>query len=279
MPFSPTQSFDKRKKHHATSTNNKPHESRRKSSADVSDLSAASPPPRTSSRYLLSDNPIFDFLSESQNASENSKTSWSKRLDSYLDDFPVFRSSSARSHEAALEYKNSVLNDLDAYVQLARTKDLEAKNSSSNSKELAAYNYKASNAKNFDLIAYKESPTRTTELIAYKSSPARSKDLIAFESKELDHPKTSSTQPPNQVVELKVSIHCKGCEGKIRKHISRMEGVTSFSIDLATKKVTVVGNVTPLGVLSSVSKVKYAEFWSSPNSSSSTSSSPRLGNV
>lgn len=25
-------------------------------------------------------------------------------------------------------------------------------------------------------------------------------------------------------MELRVSIHCKGCEGKVRKHISRMEG-------------------------------------------------------
>lgn len=28
-----------------------------------------------------------------------------------------------------------------------------------------------------------------------------------------------------QVVVLRVSLHCKGCEGKLRKHISRMEGV------------------------------------------------------
>lgn len=27
-----------------------------------------------------------------------------------------------------------------------------------------------------------------------------------------------------QVVVLRVSLHCKGCEGKVRKHISRMEG-------------------------------------------------------
>ncbi|KAL3850717.1 hypothetical protein ACJIZ3_012599 [Penstemon smallii] len=84
-----------------------------------------------------------------------------------------------------------------------------------------------------------------------------------------------------QVVELRVSIHCKGCEGKLRKHISRMEGVTSYSIDLATKKVTVIGDVTPLGVLTSISKVKNAQFWPSPTSSSSSSTSsspsPRIG--
>ncbi|GFP82365.1 hypothetical protein PHJA_000379600, partial [Phtheirospermum japonicum] len=45
-------------------------------------------------------------------------------------------------------------------------------------------------------------------------------------------------------------------------------GVTSFSIDLATKKVTVIGDVTPLGVLTSISKVKNAQLWPSPPSSS-----------
>ncbi|KAL0375166.1 UNVERIFIED_CONTAM: protein SODIUM POTASSIUM ROOT defective [Sesamum radiatum] len=48
----------------------------------------------------------------------------------------------------------------------------------------------------------------------------------------------------------------------MRKHISRMEGVTSFNIDFAAKKVTVTGNVTPLEVLSSISKVKNAQLWS-----------------
>lgn len=27
-----------------------------------------------------------------------------------------------------------------------------------------------------------------------------------------------------QIVVLRVSLHCKGCEGKVRKHLSRMEG-------------------------------------------------------
>ncbi|XP_017246543.1 protein SODIUM POTASSIUM ROOT DEFECTIVE 2 [Daucus carota subsp. sativus] len=79
---------------------------------------------------------------------------------------------------------------------------------------------------------------------------------------------SARSQSHYQVVELMVSIHCKGCEGKVRKHISRIEGVTSFSIDRATKKVTVIGEVTPLGVLSSISKVKSAQFWPYPTSSS-----------
>ncbi|WOL14856.1 protein SODIUM POTASSIUM ROOT DEFECTIVE 3 [Canna indica] len=82
----------------------------------------------------------------------------------------------------------------------------------------------------------------------------------------------SASRPKDQVVVMRVSLHCKGCEGKVRKHISKMEGVTSFSIDLATKKVTVIGDVTPLDVLNSVTKVKNAQFWP-PSSSSSSSTS------
>jgi len=40
-------------------------------------------------------------------------------------------------------------------------------------------------------------------------------------------------------------------------------GVTSFSIEMETKKVTIIGDVTPLGVLESVSKVKNAQLWPS----------------
>ncbi|XP_071723191.1 protein SODIUM POTASSIUM ROOT DEFECTIVE 1-like [Rutidosis leptorrhynchoides] len=71
-------------------------------------------------------------------------------------------------------------------------------------------------------------------------------------------------RPPSvqaHVVVLRVSLHCKGCEGKVRKHLSRMDGVTSYNIDFKAKKVTIVGDVTPLSVLASVSKVKNAQFW------------------
>ncbi|KAI3474051.1 hypothetical protein Pfo_028839 [Paulownia fortunei] len=73
----------------------------------------------------------------------------------------------------------------------------------------------------------------------------------------------------DQVVVLRVSLHCRGCERKMRKHISRMKGVTSFNIDFAAKKVTVTGNIPPLEVLSSISKVKNAQLWP-PTISSST---------
>lgn len=74
----------------------------------------------------------------------------------------------------------------------------------------------------------------------------------------------------NQVVVLRVSLHCKGCERKMRKHISKMKGVRSFNIDFAAKKLTVVGDVTPLSVLASVSKVKKAQLLTPPLVSSST---------
>ncbi|KAF7818545.1 protein SODIUM POTASSIUM ROOT DEFECTIVE 2-like [Senna tora] len=77
-------------------------------------------------------------------------------------------------------------------------------------------------------------------------------------------PSSSSLPKPDssdQVVVLRVSLHCRGCEGKLRKHLSRMKGVSSFNIDFMAKKVTIVGDVTPLSVLASVSKVKNAQFW------------------
>ncbi|KAK1285900.1 hypothetical protein QJS10_CPB20g00873 [Acorus calamus] len=73
----------------------------------------------------------------------------------------------------------------------------------------------------------------------------------------------STSSSDKQVVVLRVSLHCRGCEGKVRKHISRMKGVTSFNIDFAAKKVTVIGDVTPLGVLASISRVKNAQLWPS----------------
>ncbi|XP_019175973.1 PREDICTED: protein SODIUM POTASSIUM ROOT DEFECTIVE 1-like isoform X2 [Ipomoea nil] len=72
---------------------------------------------------------------------------------------------------------------------------------------------------------------------------------------------SSSNTHVFQVVVMRVSLHCQGCASKVKKHLSKMEGVTSFSIDLENKKVTVMGNVSPAGVLESVSKVKRAEFW------------------
>ncbi|KAK4772290.1 hypothetical protein SAY86_014065 [Trapa natans] len=64
-----------------------------------------------------------------------------------------------------------------------------------------------------------------------------------------------------KVVMLRVSIHCHGCARKVEKHISKMDGVTSYKIDLDSKMVMVIGDVIPFEVLESVSKVKNAELW------------------
>lgn len=90
---------------------------------------------------------------------------------------------------------------------------------------------------------------------------------------------SSSSRSPDQEVVLRVSLHCKGCEGKVRKHISRMQGVTSFNIDFAAKKVTVVGDVTPLEVLSSISKVKTAQLWTPPTPSSLPAASSNFSEI
>ncbi|KAJ0258880.1 Protein SODIUM POTASSIUM ROOT DEFECTIVE 2 [Hirschfeldia incana] len=74
----------------------------------------------------------------------------------------------------------------------------------------------------------------------------------------------SDQEKKQVVVVLKVSLHCRGCEAKVRKHLSRMQGVTSFNIDFAAKRVTVTGNITPLEILDSISKVKNAQFWTTP---------------
>lgn len=50
--------------------------------------------------------------------------------------------------------------------------------------------------------------------------------------------------------------------------------MTSFNIDFAAKKVTVSGDVTPLSVLASVSKVKNAQFWPTVSASSSSPAGP-----
>nr|XP_016435228.1 PREDICTED: uncharacterized protein LOC107761519 [Nicotiana tabacum] len=98
-----------------------------------------------------------------------------------------------------------------------------------------------------DPVLNSKSCHQAVKVVANKSSPPK--------------PPSSSSCSGDQVVVLRVSLHCKGCEKKMRKHLSRMEGVTSFTIDFVAKKVTVTGNVTPLEVLASISKVKNAQLW------------------
>ncbi|VFQ98481.1 unnamed protein product [Cuscuta campestris] len=64
------------------------------------------------------------------------------------------------------------------------------------------------------------------------------------------------------MVVLRVSMHCYGCAKKVEKHISKMEGVTSYQVNLETKTVVVIGDIIAFEILESVSKLKYAELLS-----------------
>ncbi|XP_031125248.1 heavy metal-associated isoprenylated plant protein 35-like [Ipomoea triloba] len=87
-----------------------------------------------------------------------------------------------------------------------------------------------------------------------KDGAVRLKDVISG-------PPTLAFQLKPKMVVLRVSMHCYGCAKKVEKHISKMEGVTSYQVDLETKMVVVVGDIVPFEVLESVSKVKNAELW------------------
>lgn len=68
-----------------------------------------------------------------------------------------------------------------------------------------------------------------------------------------------------QTVALKVSMHCHGCARKVEKQVSKLQGVVSFRVELESKKLTVVGNVSPTEVLECVCKVtKHAEILQAP---------------
>ncbi|KAJ8749807.1 hypothetical protein K2173_013210 [Erythroxylum novogranatense] len=71
---------------------------------------------------------------------------------------------------------------------------------------------------------------------------------------------TLAFQLKPKMVVLRVSMHCNGCARKVEKHISKLEGVTSYKVDLDSKLVVVIGDIIPFEVLESVSRVKNAEL-------------------
>ncbi|CAO2203905.1 unnamed protein product [Urochloa humidicola] len=76
-----------------------------------------------------------------------------------------------------------------------------------------------------------------------------------------DASKALAVRVEPKTVALKVSMHCHGCAKKVKKQISKLEGVLSFKVELESKKVTVVGDVSPTDVLESICKVmKHAEL-------------------
>ncbi|WJX11806.1 hypothetical protein P8452_02373 [Trifolium repens] len=105
---------------------------------------------------------------------------------------------------------------------------------------------------NDPVLALTKVDDKKAEIVAQDESNPASK---------LSNSSSPKSGSQDQVVVLWVSLHCRACEGKVRKHLTRMQGVSSFNIDFAAKKVTVVGDVTPFSVLESISKVKNAQFW------------------
>ncbi|CAO2165405.1 unnamed protein product [Urochloa humidicola] len=76
-----------------------------------------------------------------------------------------------------------------------------------------------------------------------------------------DTSKALSVPVEPKTVALKVSMHCHGCAKKVKKQVSKLQGVVSFKVELENKKVTVVGDVSPTDVLESICKVmKNAEL-------------------
>ncbi|XP_077214050.1 heavy metal-associated isoprenylated plant protein 23-like [Tasmannia lanceolata] len=65
-----------------------------------------------------------------------------------------------------------------------------------------------------------------------------------------------------QTVELKVRMDCDGCELKVKKALSSMNGVQSVDINRKQQKVTVTGYVEANKVLKKVKSTgKKAEIW------------------
>lgn len=65
-----------------------------------------------------------------------------------------------------------------------------------------------------------------------------------------------------QTVELRVMMDCEGCELKVKKALSSLDGVKSVEINRKQQKVTVTGYVEPNKVLKKAkSTKKKAEIW------------------
>eukprot|EP01018_Ginkgo_biloba_P038704 Gb_05090 [translate_table: standard] len=151
-----------------------------------------------------------------------------------------------------LERQGSRVSEPNTIVDRARTRDLHhhrnREHSQDQKPQKSSHRSSHHNSASKNKLADRPLEQELSTAIPVKSSVAK--------------PQSSSS---NEVVVMRVSLHCQGCAGKVRKHLSKMEGVTSFNIDLEKQRVTVVGDVSPVGVLESISKVKNAELWPTSN--------------
>ncbi|KAL0460285.1 UNVERIFIED_CONTAM: hypothetical protein Slati_0655700 [Sesamum latifolium] len=89
------------------------------------------------------------------------------------------------------------------------------------------YNYKRLNLDDFR--AFRSLSSRAAyETPVYNPGPDNPQARKSSPQRLSDHLNAHKSSSNRRTVELRVSIHCKGCEGKLRKHISRMEGKSEF---------------------------------------------------
>ncbi|KAF7120542.1 hypothetical protein RHSIM_Rhsim13G0087800 [Rhododendron simsii] len=297
-PIDPKPYYQKNRK----STSKKQSDFQRKSSVDKSDL--ISPP--GSSRYLLSDTPFSDMLSDSDHFKA-------------LVPSQTMRTGRHGPNDSPSSLYSPRARDSDCFKALAPSHNMIAGHHGPNDSPSSLYSPQARDSDHFKALAPSHK-TRAGHLSSPKSSLGRRdsdlvKTLVPSQKITLGHPstlKSSSRGQDSDHVKTLVPGQKTGAgdlisadSPSLKSSSSRScprdkvffffsysvfvflflvlrcgtEGVTSFHIDLATKKVTVIGDVTPLGVLTSISRVKNAQFWPSPTSSpsSSSSSSPTVG--
>ncbi|KAJ8465378.1 hypothetical protein OPV22_027930 [Ensete ventricosum] len=75
----------------------------------------------------------------------------------------------------------------------------------------------------------------------------------------------TSTSDALSIVELMVHMDCEGCERRVRKAISKLNGVDAVEIDMDKQKVTVTGYVEERKVIKAVRRTgRKAELWPYP---------------
>ncbi|KAJ1271768.1 hypothetical protein BS78_06G151100 [Paspalum vaginatum] len=68
----------------------------------------------------------------------------------------------------------------------------------------------------------------------------------------MDEEDASSTK--SITIELKVYMHCDACERRVRRAISKVEGVETIEVDREENKVTVTGGFEPEKVVKKIKK-------------------------
>ncbi|XP_073128403.1 heavy metal-associated isoprenylated plant protein 29-like [Henckelia pumila] len=67
------------------------------------------------------------------------------------------------------------------------------------------------------------------------------------------------------IVEMRVNMDCPGCERKVKKALSKVDGVDNIDIDMEMQKVTVTGWTDVKKVLKAVRRAgRNAELWPFP---------------